>query len=80
MLACVHHVPAMPEAWILIAEPHQLQDILLLEDVEGGTLVTVVESGFDRIALERRAKVFEDNSKGWEIQLDSLAEYVPKTT
>src|SRR6266404_3080877 len=40
------------------AEPMTLVEFLL-EDVEGGTLVTVVESGFDRLALERRAKIFE---------------------
>ncbi len=47
-----------------------------LEDVDGGTLVTVVESGFDRISLARRARVFEENSKGWEHQINSLARYV----
>ncbi len=46
-----------------------------LEDAEGGTLVTVVESGFDRLSLARRAKAFEDNTKGWEIQLAALNEY-----
>ena len=46
-----------------------------LEDAEGGTLVTVVESGFDRLSLARRAKAFEENEKGWEIQLAALDEY-----
>ena len=47
-----------------------------LEDAEGGTLVTVTESGFDRISLERRAKAFADNSEGWEIQMAALDRYV----
>lgn len=47
-----------------------------LEDTEGGTLVTVTESGFDRISLERRAKAFADNSEGWEIQMAALDRYV----
>jgi uncharacterized protein YndB with AHSA1/START domain len=46
-----------------------------LTEVEGGTLVTVVESGFDRLSLARRARVFEENSKGWEFQLASLTRY-----
>jgi len=46
-----------------------------LEEVSDGTLVTVTETGFDRISLERRAKAFEQNGKGWEIQLESLGRY-----
>src|SRR5581483_7863879 len=40
-----------------------------LSDEAGGTRVTVIESGFDRITLARRAKAFEENTKGWEEQL-----------
>jgi len=39
-------------------------------------LVTVTESGFDQISLERRARIFEENDKGWEFQSQSLARYV----
>ena len=46
-----------------------------LEDADGGTLVTVVESGLDRLSAERRAKVFRENSQGWEIQMAALNEY-----
>ena len=47
-----------------------------LKDVSGGTRVTVTESGFDRISLERRAKAFEGNNEGWKIQLKNLQTYV----
>ncbi len=46
-----------------------------LEDAAGGTLVTVTETGFDGISLARRAKAFEENSRGWELQLESLVRY-----
>ncbi|MGZ4816558.1 MAG: SRPBCC family protein [Terriglobales bacterium] len=46
-----------------------------LEEVTGGTRVTVTESGFDRISLERRAKAFEDNTQGWKIQMQNLSDY-----
>jgi len=46
-----------------------------LEEVDGGTMVTVTESGFDRIDLARRAKAFEENTRGWELQLESLRQY-----
>jgi uncharacterized protein YndB with AHSA1/START domain len=47
-----------------------------LEDAEGGTTVTVTESGFDRISLEKRAAKFEDNDKGWAQQLVALERYL----
>lgn len=46
-----------------------------LEETSEGTLVTVTETGFDQISLERRAKAFEENSHGWEIQLGALQRY-----
>jgi hypothetical protein len=36
-----------------------------LEPTAAGTRVVVSETGFDQISLERRAKVFQDNSQGW---------------
>jgi len=47
----------------------------LLADEDGGTRVTVIESGFDRISLARRAKAFEENTQGWELQLAALRKY-----
>lgn len=47
-----------------------------LEDAEGGTLVTVTETGFDRISLARRAGVFAQNEAGWTSQMKSLESYV----
>lgn len=51
-----------------------------LEEVENGTLVTVTETGFDHISLARRAKAFEQNTQGWEIQLESLKRYASQAT
>ena len=48
----------------------------VLADEDGGTRVTVTESGFDRISLVRRAKAYEENSKGWEAQMQNLERYV----
>lgn len=46
-----------------------------LEDRPDGTLVTVTETGFDRISLARRANALERNVRGWEMQLESLMQY-----
>jgi len=49
-----------------------------LEEIAGGgsTAVTIVESGFDRIPLARRAEAFRMNHQGWEGQAKKLASYV----
>ena len=47
-----------------------------LEERGAETLLTIVESGFDKIPAERRAKTFESNSEGWAIQSERVARYV----
>lgn len=49
-----------------------------LEEVDGGTLLTVTESGFDRIPLARRAAAFEMNEKGWAGQVQLIAKYLAR--
>lgn len=46
-----------------------------LADEDGGTRVTVIESGFDRLSLARRAKAYDENTKGWEAQMAALTKY-----
>lgn len=48
----------------------------MLEPIDTGTRVSVAETGFDEISLERRAKVYGDNSQGWTEVLVWLQEYV----
>jgi uncharacterized protein YndB with AHSA1/START domain len=57
------------------AEPTTLVEFKL-EEIEGGTAVTIVESGFDRIPLARRAEAFRMNDQGWAGQIKKLAQYV----
>jgi len=47
-----------------------------LEEVAGGTRLTVVESGFDRIPLARRAEAFRMNDQGWGEQLKNIERHV----
>ena len=49
-----------------------------LEDAPNGTLLTVVESGFDGIPAARRAKAYEMHEQGWAGQMKSIAEYLVK--
>ncbi|HEY7641067.1 MAG TPA: SRPBCC family protein [Steroidobacteraceae bacterium] len=47
-----------------------------LQDAEGGTLLSVVESGFDKIPPHRRLDAFRMNSSGWEEQMQNIAKHV----
>jgi uncharacterized protein YndB with AHSA1/START domain len=47
-----------------------------LEEIPGGTRLTVVESGFDQIPLARRAKAFRDNDEGWTGQMKAIEEHL----
>jgi len=47
-----------------------------LEEASGGTMLTVTESGFDRIPLERRAKAFAANEGGWTAQVKMIEKYL----
>jgi uncharacterized protein YndB with AHSA1/START domain len=49
-----------------------------LEEVAGGTRLTVVESGFDGIPAARRAEALRMNDAGWTEQLENIARYVTK--
>jgi len=51
-----------------------------LEEVPSGTLLTVAESGFDRIPLARRAEAFRMNDQGWAAQMKSIEQHVGKTS
>jgi uncharacterized protein YndB with AHSA1/START domain len=56
-------------------EPTTLVEFIL-EETEGGTTVTIVETGFDAIPLARRAEAFRMNDGGWTSQIKKLAGYV----
>lgn len=47
-----------------------------LEEAEGGTTLTLVESGFDRIPADRRAEAFRMNDQGWTEQMENIRRHV----
>jgi uncharacterized protein YndB with AHSA1/START domain len=47
-----------------------------LEVADGGVLLTVTESGFDAIPLERRAAAFSSNEQGWAMQMKLIEKYL----
>jgi uncharacterized protein YndB with AHSA1/START domain len=47
-----------------------------LEDAPDGTLLTIVESGFERVPARRRERAFRMNEGGWAAQAETLKKYV----
>ena len=50
--------------------------VFSLEEVADGVRLTVTESGFDRIPLERRAKAFTANEQGWGVVVKLIEAYL----
>ena len=50
-----------------------------LSDAEGGTLLKVVESGFDKVPLARREEAWRMNDSGWAAQMKNIDRHVAKT-
>jgi uncharacterized protein YndB with AHSA1/START domain len=57
------------------AEPTTLV-VFALEEVGNRVMLTVTESGFDRIPLARRAKAFTANEQGWGIVVKLIEEHL----
>ena len=47
-----------------------------LQEAPGGILLSISESGFDRIPLARRAQAFAANDGGWAIQATLIQKYL----
>jgi uncharacterized protein YndB with AHSA1/START domain len=71
------HPYAMDPKVDYTAEPTTLVEFRL-DDAEGGTLLTVTESGFDQIPASRRAEAFRMNDGGWAAQLKNIARHVSR--
>jgi uncharacterized protein YndB with AHSA1/START domain len=69
------HPYAIDQAVDYSAEPMTLVEFTL-EPEGGGTLLTVVESGFDRIPAARRDEAFRMDESGWTGQMKNIARHV----
>jgi uncharacterized protein YndB with AHSA1/START domain len=56
-------------------EPMTLVEFIL-EEAAGGTQLTIIESGFDRLPADRRAEAFRANEGGWKAQIENVARHV----
>jgi uncharacterized protein YndB with AHSA1/START domain len=60
------------------ADPNQVSTLVefRLEEVPGGTHLTVTESGFDAIPEAQRLEVFRRNEGGWAEQMRNIQRHV----
>jgi uncharacterized protein YndB with AHSA1/START domain len=72
------HPAAIDPAVDYSQEPTTLV-VFELEEGEGGVLLTVVESGLDKIPLARRATVIRLNTSGWDEQMRNIEKHVAAT-
>ena len=49
-----------------------------LEKAAEGTLLTIAESGFERVPAHRRQRAFRMNEGGWAAQAENIRNYVEK--
>jgi uncharacterized protein YndB with AHSA1/START domain len=59
----------------LSQEPWQLVEFRL-EEIPGGTRLTVTESGFEKLSAAIRDDARRGNDQGWEIQMTNVLDYV----
>ena len=56
-------------------EPPTLVEFTL-QSISTGTLLRVVESGFDKLSTNRRLEAFRMNDKSWSEQIQNIAGHV----
>lgn len=69
------HPAAVDPSRDLSQEPTTLV-VFELRDVPEGTLLSVVESGFDAIPIDRRADAWRQNEQGWTQQVKNVEAHV----
>jgi len=64
--------------WPVDATPGAITTLVefRLDEVAGGTLLSVVESGFGRVPVDRRAEQYRGNDEGWATQMENVRRHV----
>jgi len=72
------HPYAIDPAIDYTKEERTLVTFTLEDAAGGGTLLRVVESGFDKVPAARRVEALRMNTGGWEAQMDNIRRHVAK--
>ncbi|THC44543.1 SRPBCC family protein [Massilia sp. Mn16-1_5] len=76
LLSFYWHPYAIDPAVDYAQEEPTLVCFTLEDGPNGGTRLTVVESGFDKVPAARRLEAFRMNSQGWDAQVGNIARHV----
>jgi len=76
LLSFYWHPYAIDPAVDYAQEEPTLVCFTLEDGANGGTRLTVVESGFDKVPASRRLEAFRMNSQGWDAQVGNIARHV----
>ncbi|HXE64116.1 MAG TPA: SRPBCC family protein [Bryobacteraceae bacterium] len=71
------HPHAIDENKDYSAEPTTLVEFTM-EQTHEGVKLTLTESGFEHIPLERRAQAFSSNDHGWSIMVPVFGKYIAR--
>ena len=71
----------VPEGFVgdVLSEPNTLCEFFL-DEMDGGTRVRLVESGFASLPSEFYAKSIEDNTSGWDVMIFRLKTFIETGT
>jgi uncharacterized protein YndB with AHSA1/START domain len=70
--------PAAIDATVDYSQEPTTLVVFELEEVDGGVMLSVVESGLDKIPLARRPTVLRLNNSGWDAQMENIKKHVAK--
>jgi uncharacterized protein YndB with AHSA1/START domain len=70
--------PAAVEVGVDYSSEPTTQVVFELTETTGGTMLTVTESGFDRLPPARRAQAYRLNDEGWAEQMKSIERHLAK--
>lgn len=70
--------PGVPEPGADLSREPTTLVVFTLADAPGGTLLTIVESGFDALPAEKRETARKQNDGGWEAQTHLVEKYLAR--
>ncbi len=70
------HPYAVDQSVDYASEEPTLVTFTLADAPGNGTLLTVVESGFDKVPAHRREEAFRMNDRGWDAQLQNVVRHL----
>ncbi len=72
--------PYVPDESVDLSQELWTHCTFELEETDGGTLLTITESGFDKLSPAIRDDARRSNEQGWKIQAGHITDYVTQNS